>query len=141
MGFWWTWIGKMGDRAARRDSRLADEASAYLQGWLLEWQWVSGPIRPFPPSLWLNALAQGDLARLRELAEAPRPGVAVASWRQVRGVLAHALLVRTGGDPAAVAAVQREALVPLESQLDNMRDLTPARMHQIAVQEMALIEL
>lgn len=134
------WRILAGWRSKRADSRIADEASAYLHGWLLEFGWHTGPIGPLPPWLWLNAVAHGEPTRLSQLAEAPRSGVALTSWPQVRGALAHDVLVRTGGEPEAVAALQREVLVPLEIRIMDVSHLTPAQLHAIALQELRLIE-
>lgn len=140
MGVLRRWIGKLDGWTTWGGPGVADEAAAYLQGRLLEQQRATGAGGRVSAWLWLNAVAHGDLARLRELADEARPGPVVTGWRATRAALAREVLDRTCGDPAAVAALQRGVLVPLESRLGDVRDLTPARLHEIAVQEIWLTE-
>lgn len=139
MGVLRRWVGKLDGWTTWGDSGLADEAAAYLQGRLLEQRRATGAGGQVPAWLWLNAVAHGDPVRLRELADVARPGTVVTGWRTARAALAREVLDRTGGDPGAVAALQGEVLVPLENRLGDVPELTPARLHEIAVQEMWLI--
>jgi len=141
MSFWRALADKLDGWTTYGGSAVAEEAAAYLQGRLLERQRDAGAGGRVPAWLWLNAVAHGDAARLHELAEPPRPGPSpVAGWRSARAVLAHEALQRCGDDPAALRNLQLRALVPLEAGLADIRGLTPAKLHEIAVQEMWLIE-
>ena len=139
MGVLRRWIRKLDGWTAWGDAGLADEATAYLQGRLLEQRRATGAGGQVPPWLWLNAVAHGDPVRLRELADVARPGTVVTGWRATRAALAREVMDRTGGNPDEVAALQREVLVPLENRLEGVPELTPARLHEIAIQEMWLI--
>ena len=137
MGFWRTWIGRLDGWTTWGDSGLADEATAYLEGRLLERQRAAGAGGRVPAWLWLNAVAHGDAGRLHELADPP---TSAGGWRGVRASLAREVLSRTGDDPAAIAALQRGVLVPLENRLEDVHGLSAARLHEIVLQEMWLSE-
>jgi hypothetical protein len=142
MGFWRTVVGKLDgwSRVGGAEPSVADEAEAYLQGRLLERQRAAGARGQIPPWLLLNAVAHGHPKTLRALAaDRPLSGRPVG-WRATRSALAQELLDSTGGDAAAIARAQRELLVPLEGRLDEVGDLTPAQLYDLAVQEMWLID-
>jgi hypothetical protein len=88
----------------------------------------------------LNAVAYGHPKMLPALAAERPTSRRPAGWRATRAALARELLDRTGGDAAAIACAQRELLMPLEGRLGAVGDLTPARLYDLAVQEMWLIE-
>lgn len=126
---WTTWGG----------SDVADEAAAYLDGRLLELLRAEGAGGLVPPWIWLNAVAHGDQERIAWLASDRVAGG--AGWRRVRAALADELLRVADGDPAEVARLQREVLVPLELSLAERKDLEPASLLEIATQELRFAQL
>jgi hypothetical protein len=126
---WTTWGG----------GAIADEASAYLEGRLLEHQRMLGAGGRTPAWMWLNGVVHGDVDRLTDLAtDAERSGTP-GSWRAARAMVAAELLERCHHDADAVRAAQREVLVPLEGRVSDIPDLTPARLHGIVLREMWLL--
>jgi len=121
----------------RSRSRLADEASAFLEGRALE-QILAGGSCWSPPSwIWLNTVAHGSPQQLYEVAETRRPATGpVVGWSAARAALAHELLVRTHADPSMIGQLQREVLEPLEQRLDSVSDLTPNDLYDMAMDEM-----
>ena len=119
---------------------VADEATAFLQGELLEQLYAGGSGWRAPAWVWLNAVAHGDLAQLQEIAgTGATEDEPILEWAHARSALARELIARAEGDPAAVQRLQRGVLMRLEQNLNDATDLTPARLYQIAVDEMRLI--
>src|SRR6188472_3251537 len=89
---WPTWGG----------SGVADEASAFVHGHLLERLQDTGGSRWVLPWVWLNAAAHGTLDELGDLAEPPEPaeGGTWAPWRRAQSRIAREVLDRSCGDPA-----------------------------------------
>lgn len=140
MGIWRNLVGKLDGWTTWGGGVVSDEAAAFLQGRLLEHQRMLGAGGRTPPWLWLNGVAHGDLRHLEELAvDAGRSG-SPASWRTARAKIAVELLERCGHDAEAVREAQLTRLVPLEGRLADVRDLTPARLYEIVVQEMWLLD-
>jgi len=133
MIFWRRFIkGTIGASWTR--SGLADEAEAFLRGRALEELLAGGSCWRPPSWVWLNTVAHGSAQQLRDIAEpASRP---VVQWSAARAALADELLTRTGGDPHAIARVQRDALEPLEQSLDSLPGLTPGEFVDMALQAM-----
>jgi hypothetical protein len=142
MGTWRRIVGRLDGWTTWGTSAVADEATAFLEGRLLESQRATGAGGRVPPWLWMNAVAHGDVDLLRELTTQPgRPASgAVGSWRSARAAVARELLERSGGDPDQLADLQQRALVPLECGLTDVPDLTPARLHEIVLAELWLTE-
>jgi hypothetical protein len=141
MRFWRSLLGKLDGWTTWGDSGLPDEATAFLEGRLLEQLRATGAGGRTPPWLWLNAVAHGDREVVATMADRRRPsGGPVAGWRDARSALAQELLVRSGGDERVMRELQRRALVPLEQSLSQVADLTPARLVEISVQEMLLAQ-
>lgn len=133
MKLWATW------RESWAGSRVADEAAAFLRGELLEELLATGSCGRLPPWTWLNAVAHGDVEHLRRIAGSRRTRAArIVEWGNARSELASELVELTAGDPAVVARLQREVLVPLEQEVDAVADLTPRRMLDIAVEQLRL---
>ena len=132
----WQALGDALDRWATLGgihSDLADETGAYLDGRLLERCRATGS--QAPGWMWLNAVAHGEPALLHELAVAPG-GRAGGAWRTVRSGLAAELLSVAGNRPTEVRRIQTELLVPLESRLSRLPDLTPAQLHKLVTDEL-----
>jgi hypothetical protein len=141
MSIWRRVVGRLDGWTTWGTSGLADEATAFLEGRLLESQRAAGAGGQVPPWLWFNAVAHGDLDLLRDLAQVARPaGGTISSWRSARAALARELLERSGGDADVLADLQRIALVPLECRLAEVPDLSPTRLHAIVLGELWLTE-
>lgn len=126
---WTTWGG----------GAVADEASAYLQGRLLEHQRMLGAGGRTPAWMWLNGVVHGDVDRVAELAADAEKSGAPTSWRAARAMVAAELLDRCHHDADAIRCAQHEVLVPLEGRLSDIPDLTPGRLYEIVLREMWLL--
>ncbi len=139
MATWRSWRPKV-RRPSWGGPALADEASAFLDGRLQEHLFGGAGGRHAPPWVWLNAVAHGDATLLQQIVDtAGPPADPILDWGEARAALAGELLARAGDDRAVVQRLQREVLVPLEQNLADATELTPARLYEIAVDEMRLI--
>jgi hypothetical protein len=124
---WTTWGG----------SGVADEAEAFLQGFLLERMLSCGAGGQTPGWMWLNAVAHGDLEHVEMLATVRADNVKPSGgWRGARARLARELLDQSAGDRAAMLLLQQHVLIPLEERLAEVADLTAARLTDIGVHEL-----
>ena len=111
----WTW---------RRRPRPSDPASdvadveAFLLGGSVEY--FRAHHQAVPPWAWLNTVAHSVPAAVTNLCE-PVPGRPTsrgeAAGRRAVETMATTLCSKAGGDPAAIGALQRELLIPLELAL------------------------
>jgi hypothetical protein len=124
---------------ARDRPCVADEADAFLNGHALE-RLRPPPGQQRPPWLWLNAVVHGSLFTVRRVAlrtdDADR--FRETAWVDERVRLAQELIGVASGDEARLRALQRQALVPLELRLDRLADLPPARLVDVAIEELHL---
>jgi hypothetical protein len=109
----------------RRDpyeTELVIECEAYLGGTFAEVLHERG--HPVPVWAWVNLLAHGDDAALRE-ASSLLPMIddrgPATDWWRARSFLAGEVLALIGHDPRQLAGLQREVLVPLELDLASRR--------------------
>lgn len=115
---WW--------RTRRMRQKVAGEANAIVRGAALD---LFGPrFDALPAWVLVNAIAHGDLPRIRSLALSAPPSLTAASDGQaVASFIARDVYDRVGADERLLAALQTAALIPLEVQLF---ELPPA--HHIA---------
>ena len=114
------------ERRARSD--LASDCEAFVRGEVAGRLDAAG--RPVPVWAWLNLLAHATPERLSELAAGD-----TGSWRGRRARrrasalsdLAARILEHAGGDPARLAELQREVLVPFEVGLAGGPRQAPVR--------------
>lgn len=111
----------------RRDpngAQLVAECEAYLNGTFAELLQEKG--RPVPVWAWVNLLAHGDQAALRDVASrltmADPPGRAPDWWR-ARSFLAGEIVALVDDDQHQLAGLQRVVLIPLEVDLASQRDV------------------
>ena len=118
---------------------VGSETEAFLDGRYLELVLAGGGALRTAPWMWLNAVAHGSPARVRELAGGNDPASdgRTMQWSEARVLVARQLLARSGDDPELMAALQLAALVPLE--LDIMCDdaTTPLGLVAHALAELA----
>lgn len=116
---------------AWRDSGLADEIEAILAGRLADL--YAGAGRPLPSWAALNRLAHASRDELLHVVEGERmpsylhPSVRTPEWKVTERFVAGRLLARAR-TPEDLAAIQREALVPVELaliELAKVERLTP----------------
>ncbi|HEY8524437.1 MAG TPA: hypothetical protein VIL48_05720 [Acidimicrobiales bacterium] len=116
---------------AWRESGLADEVEAFLAGRLADLYAAAG--RPPPPWVAINRLAHAGRDELLHVVEGERvppylhPSIRAAQWRVTERFVAGALLAQAR-TPEELAAIQREALVPVELALierSKVERLTP----------------
>lgn len=98
-------------RRRRRDevASLADECTAFLDGRYVELLQAAGS--PIPVWAWMNLLAHGTDAEIREAA-ARLPDV--EGWERARSFVAAELVDAVDASDTSMDDVQREVLVPLE---------------------------
>lgn len=101
-------------------TELVRECEAYLLGHLAEHIEASGS--RVPAWAWTNLLAHASAVELRaESARTWPKTVPNREWRQARSHLAAAVLGRAGR--TELAEIQRDVLVPLESELATKEEL------------------
>jgi hypothetical protein len=96
---------------------VADEAEAFVQGTLLDVRREHA--MPIPTWLWLNQLAHGSLADLRQLGgvtSEPGQPAREDAWAVCTGRLARHMLARAT-TPTALRQLQQRALWPLEREV------------------------
>lgn len=124
---------------ARDRPCVADEADAFLNGHALER--LRRPAHGArPPWLWLNAVIHGSLFTVRRVARRTDGADRIRddAWVDERVRLARALIEVSAGDEARLRELQRQVLVPLERHLDAMGELPPARLVDVAIDELHL---
>lgn len=139
MGRWQRWCRWLDSRSSWDSPGVASEATAFLEGRLVEAMQASAAGTAVPPWMWLNAVAHGDEEHIAWLASDTGSSGA-SGWRRARGRMAAELLACAGGRPGAMRRLQREVMVPIEQSLGGVDDLTPAGMVDIVVAELALAE-
>ncbi len=115
-----------------RAAELVAGCEAFLRGRYHELLVATG--RRVPAWAWLNVLAHGTLAELREVATGQRWGSAGSScprlWREALAFMASEVL-DAAGDETGLRSIQQSRLVPLELMLADQYGfgaLTPARL-------------
>jgi len=144
MGFWRSWAARAATWPTWGNHGVGDEAAAFLRGDLLELLLAGGSCWNLPAWIWLNTAAHADADRLATVVETARPygtAVPVREWGEARLAVVQELLDRAGADPVTIERLQREVLVRLEQEVSAATDLTPARLVDIAVSEMRLIDI
>jgi hypothetical protein len=137
----WRGRNRRSARTSDEVERLLVEAEAFLSGDLL--RHLEGRASAIPGWAWANAIAHGDIRRIREVQRAcveqlaalndwsiqawilPDPledswRVAMtqeATWRSAQRVLADEVLRLVGDDREVLGYLQQKALVPLELRL------------------------
>jgi hypothetical protein len=132
------WAARMRRWSTPRGA-VADEAEGFLQGHALE-QLRMPRTRRRPAWLWLNAVIHGSLFSVLRVArnddEADR--FPDAAWTEARARLARELVEVSANDEARMRELQRRALIPLELRLDDLAELPPARLVDVAINELHL---
>jgi len=144
MGFWRSWAARAATWPTWGNHGVGDEAAAFLRGELLELLLAGGSCWNLPAWIWLNTAAHASADRLATVVETAAPYGSpgpVREWGEARLAVVQELLARAGTDPDIVEHLQREVLVRLEQEVSADTDLTPARLVDIAVAEMRLIDI
>ena len=94
------------------ETALAEECQAFLDGTYAELAYASDA--PVPVWAWMNLLAHGTEAELRDAARALGEG---DSWHQARAFLAGEVLEAIGPPHLTLVQLQHDVLVPLELDL------------------------
>jgi hypothetical protein len=111
----WTW-----PRRRRQSDPVGEvtDVEAFLLGRSVEY--FREHHQPVPPWAWLNTVAHrapGTMDELRVSAVKEKGGTADGAGRTAVETIATALWRQTGGDAAAIGALQRQFLIPLELAL------------------------
>jgi hypothetical protein len=132
------WAARMRRWTATRGA-VAEEAEGFLQGHALE-QLSSPRSKQRPAWLWLNAVIHGSLFSVLRVArnDDGADRYPDAAWTEARARLARELVEVSASDEATMRALQRRALIPLELRLDDLADLPPAKLVDVAINELHL---
>lgn len=105
-----------GWRERRACREVLREATAVLRGTAIE-RYVRLAC-PLPPWTALNAVAHGDLRRVRSLAALTTPlGTAAADPLDATALIAREVADKVGDDTKLLALLQTMVLIPLEAEL------------------------
>lgn len=89
--------------------------------------------------MWLNAVAHGELGRVRDLAGlVPFEREAALTWPNARAYVAREVLARSREDVPELRRLQWCVLVPMELRLIGQSGLTPHRLARLTVTELRL---
>jgi hypothetical protein len=132
------WAARLRSWAAPRGA-VTDEATSFLQGHALE-RLRMPRSQPRPAWQWLNAVIHGSLFAVVRVAchDDGADRYPDSDWIQARARLACELLEICSNDEPTMRDLQRRALIPFELRLDDLTDLPPARVVDLAINELHL---